>query len=435
MAVALVVVVRSEQSAVTESWKQSLRQEVVVSCNLVRLVVTLLLPVFLFFGSAPARAQTTIPVIEYYHAVFDHYFMTGIADEITKLDNGTFAGWARTGQQFLAYPLGTVGTVPTCRFFSTAFGSKSSHFYTPNAAECTVVKANHAWQFEAEVFGVASPSAAGACVTGTRPLYRLYNNGKGGAPNHRYTTDLTIRSGMIAKGWIPEGSGALGVIACMPASPAVTTAEGMWAGNASTGANIVGFVLNTGVFYFLYSTPYTTISGGVIQGNASTTGSSFTSSNARDFSFIGQGVYPSTITGSFVPQTSLAGTASSQLGTATFALAYQAQYEQPASLANAAGVYAGTGSTSLGNQQVTFSLGSGGAIVGSAPGCSFTGAASPHGTVNVFDVSIKFGGGSCLFGTATLTGIGFYDATLNRLYAVAPNAGRSDGFLFIGTKP
>ncbi len=406
-----------------------------MSLKLCRLAITLLLPVFLVLASAPARAQTTISVIEYYHAVFDHYFVTGIADEITKLDNGTFAGWARTGQQFLAYPIGTAGSVPTCRFFSTAFGLKSSHFYTPNAAECTVVKANPSWQFEVEVFGVASPSGAGACGSGTKPLYRLYNNGQGGAPNHRYTTDLTTRSNTIAKGWIPEGSGALGVIACVPASSAVATAEGMWVGNSSTGANVVGFVLNTGVFYFLYSTPYTTITGGVIQGNASVAGSSFTSSNARDFSFVGQGVYPSTISGSFVPQSSLTGVASSQLGTATFALAYQAQYEQPASLANAAGIYAGTGSTSLGNQQVTFNLGSSGTIVGSAPGCSFTGVASPHGSVNVFDVSIKFGGGACLFGTATLTGIGFYDATLKRMYAVAPSAGRTDGFLFIGTRP
>ena len=405
-----------------------------MSCKFCHLAITVLLPVFLFVGTAPARAQIMISVIEYRHAGFDHYFVTGIPDEIAKLDNGTFAGWARTGQQFLAYPLGTTGSVPTCRFFSTAFGSKSSHFYTPNAAECTAVKANPSWQFEAEVFGVALPTGAGACGTGTKPLYRLYNNGQGGSPNHRYTTDLTQRANTIARGWIPEGSGALGVIACVPASATVSTAEGMWSGVSSTEANVVGFVLNTGVFYFLYTTPYTTIAGGVIQGNSSAAGSSFTSSNARDVSF-GRGVYPSTISGSFVPQSSLTGVASSQPGTATFALAYQAQYEQPASTANAAGVYAGTGSTSLGNQQVTLSLGSSGEIVGTAPGCSFTGTAGPRGTVNVFDVSIKFGGGSCLFGTATLTGIGFYDATLNRMYTVALNASRTDGFLFIGTKP
>ena len=406
-----------------------------MSPRLCRIAVVLLIPAWLAMASTTSRAQTTISVIEYFHAGFDHYFVTGIADEIAKLDNGTFSGWARTGQQFLAYPTGTLGSVPTCRFFSTAFGAKSSHFYTPNAAECTVVKANASWQFEGEVFGVALPSGTGACAIGTKPLYRLYNNGQGGAPNHRYTTDLTARSSTIAKGWIPEGSGPLGVIACVPASAAVTTAEGMWAGTSSTGANILGFVLNTGVYYFLYSTPYTTIAGGVLQGNASVSGSSFTSSNARDMSFAGQGVYAATIAGSFTPQSSLTGVASSQLGTASFVLAYQAQYEQPARLVDAAGIYAGTGSTSSGSQQVTFDLAISGTIAGSAPGCSFTGVASPHGSVNVFDVSIRFGGGACVFGTATLAGIGFYDAGLKRMYAVAANAARTDGFLFVGTRP
>ena len=46
------------------------------------------------------------------------------------------------------------------------------------------------------------------------PLYRLYNDGMGGAPNHRYTTSLTVRAAMIEAGWIPEGSG-IGVIGCV----------------------------------------------------------------------------------------------------------------------------------------------------------------------------------------------------------------------------
>src|SRR5262249_13669291 len=45
-------------------------------------------------GLTPSAAA-----IEYHHADFDHYFVTAIADEITKLDNGTFAGWTRTGRQ------------------------------------------------------------------------------------------------------------------------------------------------------------------------------------------------------------------------------------------------------------------------------------------------------------------------------------------------
>ena len=43
-------------------------------------------------------------------------------------------------------------------------------------------------------------------------LYRLYNDGMSGAPNHRYTTSLTVRSQMIAAGWTPEDPNT----ACVP---------------------------------------------------------------------------------------------------------------------------------------------------------------------------------------------------------------------------
>jgi len=47
------------------------------------------------------------------------------------------------------------------------------------------------------------------------PVYRLYNNSQGGAPNHRYTTSLTTRATMLGKGWIAEGLG-VGVVMCAP---------------------------------------------------------------------------------------------------------------------------------------------------------------------------------------------------------------------------
>lgn len=166
-------------------------------------------------GGGPV-APGAVVAVEYYHASFDHFFMTAIADEITKLDNGTFVGWTRTGRSFKVYPGAVAGLNAVCRFFSTAFDPKSSHFYTPNAPECTVVKANRDWQFEAEVFWVTYPAADGSCPAGLLPVYRVYNNGQGAAPNHRYTTDLQVRSEMLAKGWIPEGAGNVGVIMCVP---------------------------------------------------------------------------------------------------------------------------------------------------------------------------------------------------------------------------
>ena len=164
-----------------------------------------------------ASPLATVSVIEYYHAAFDHYFITAIPEEITLLNNGVFVGWTRTGLQFKAYAAEAIGTSPVCRFFTTAFGPKSSNFHTPFASECAAVQANPDWLLESgAAFYIALPAFDGSCATGLTPVYRLYNRGQGGAPNHRYTTDVTARAQMVAQGWIPEGNGADAVEMCSP---------------------------------------------------------------------------------------------------------------------------------------------------------------------------------------------------------------------------
>jgi hypothetical protein len=164
-----------------------------------------------------APRPTNLPLIEYFHAEFGHYFITSIPDEISKLDNGSFVGWARTGLQFNAYAAPNANSVPVCRFFSAAFAPKSSHFYTPFATECAIGQSDSAWRLESrDAFDIAVPAADGSCAAGLTPVYRLYNNGQGGAPNHRYTTDLKVRAQMIALGWVPEGLGPDAVEMCSP---------------------------------------------------------------------------------------------------------------------------------------------------------------------------------------------------------------------------
>jgi len=167
----------------------------------------------------PATTPTTVTsvdVIEYYHADWDQYFITAIPEEIARLDDGSVVGWARTGRQFKAYPLGASQGVTVCRFFSIAAAPRSSHFYTPFPTECATVMANADWLLEGNVFRIDVPASNGTCASGTVPVYRVYNNGQGGAPNHRYTVDASVRAQMIAQGWIPEGYGPSGVIMCAP---------------------------------------------------------------------------------------------------------------------------------------------------------------------------------------------------------------------------
>jgi hypothetical protein len=112
---------------------------------------------------------------------------------------------------------GTPGAAEVCRFWSgQSFAPKTSHFYTPLAAECALVTNSPQWVYEGEVFALTLADAAGVCGSGGLPLYRLYNDGQGAAPNHRYTTSLATRTTMLGKGWIPEGNGALGVVMCAP---------------------------------------------------------------------------------------------------------------------------------------------------------------------------------------------------------------------------
>jgi hypothetical protein len=101
-----------------------------------------------------------------------------------------------------------------CRFLTAAFSPKSSHFYSPYAFECDLLKQSAVWQFEGDVFAMQLPDVAGNC-DGLLPLFRLFNEGIGGAPNHRYTTRAEVRATMLAQGWTAEGLG-LGVVGCVP---------------------------------------------------------------------------------------------------------------------------------------------------------------------------------------------------------------------------
>jgi hypothetical protein len=170
------------------------------------------------------------PVFEYFHEGFGHYFITADEDEQLAIETGRFFGWQRVGPLASARPQDgfafhrspAAGRVALCRFFSVAFAPKSTHFYTSNAAECELVKRNLDWTFEGIAGYVLQPRSDGTCAEGV-PLYRLYNNGRSGAPNHRFTTDEHTRGSMVGLLWASEGIGSQGVTACVPLRPSAVS--------------------------------------------------------------------------------------------------------------------------------------------------------------------------------------------------------------------
>lgn len=168
-----------------------------------------------------AAGPNITPVVEFYDPTFDHYFITPVAAEIALLDARTppFQDWSRTGFSFNAYinAGAPAGSVAICRFFNDHFAPKSSHFYAAHGFGCEdTLRLFPDWVLEDDkLFNTMLPDGTGACPSGTIPVYRLYNNGMGGAPNHRFVTSLAERQNMLAKGYTPEGNG-IGVSMCVP---------------------------------------------------------------------------------------------------------------------------------------------------------------------------------------------------------------------------
>ncbi|MBK6805460.1 MAG: hypothetical protein IPG84_11650 [Betaproteobacteria bacterium] len=168
--------------------------------------------------SSPALAFLS-EAIEFYHAGFDHYFLTANGDEILALDTGYFKGWARTGEKIRVFEAGSFNEAPVrpvCRYYGLPSAGLDSHFYSAIPAECYRVNRDFGteWQVESgNVFQVALPDrTTGDCPIAGVPVYRLFNHRPDA--NHRYTTKSAIRTQMEAAGWIREGYGPDAVIMC-----------------------------------------------------------------------------------------------------------------------------------------------------------------------------------------------------------------------------
>jgi hypothetical protein len=181
---------------------------------------------------SPAEEDAVIDAVEYYHAGLDHYFLSAAQAEIALIDADRFPGWARTGRSFRVFAAARPERAPVCRYYIPP-GKGDSHFFgvatidspTPFwGDECRDIElatfagsgALHGLVKEtANAFYVLQPErTTGACPAGSRPVYRLWNQRSDS--NHRYTTDLAVRAEMLARGYVSEGYGLLGVVMCVP---------------------------------------------------------------------------------------------------------------------------------------------------------------------------------------------------------------------------
>jgi len=190
----------------------------------------------------PSAASTTTPVVEFYNALQDQYFITADPFEIAGRDHNVPAGWVRTGYRFLAYNDSSVapaGVQPVCRLYAPPpYGD--IRFYSAYAPECaaTLAQADQHWIAEsAAAFYIQVPAAiSGQCPAGTRPVYRFLDNAS--PPRRRYTAEVDLRDALIDNGgWTQEGAGREEnrVAMCAPLTnhvskllPAAVNYQGLW---------------------------------------------------------------------------------------------------------------------------------------------------------------------------------------------------------------
>lgn len=238
------------------------------------------------------------------------------------------------------------------------------------------------------------------------------------------------------------GGGGSGASPSQPTAPVVTDKDpqGFWVGSSSNGRDVRGVVLDNGQFYVLYTTLGSSTIAGVVQGSSTVSGSTFSSSDAKDFNLEGLGVLDANVSATITEKTSFNGSIKYGAQTVTFTSSYDASYEQVPSLSQLSGTFNGTvafghANTGYGVENALVQIGQDGSMTGvGESGCSMTGVVSTHTNGNIYDMDITFGGAPCYFSNMTLQGILYFESETGTAIGAAPVSARDAGLIFSGTK-
>ena len=238
------------------------------------------------------------------------------------------------------------------------------------------------------------------------------------------------------------------------ATPVVSagTAEGLWTGTM-TGRTVKGAVLDDGTYWFLYSAVGNpALMAGTLQGNGSTQNGTFASLNGLDFSNELEEKFAVTVTGPYVMQQDLSGTATYPGGgQLTFTSTFNSENSVTPVIANVADTYSGSvfgfphtitvdlsGTITVTTPPNTgYTTGVSVDVSGIELGCDFTGTLTPRSQGgNMYDIVLTPSANASRCAPGSFTGVAFFDDTDNkRIYVLALNNGRNRVFPFTGTRP
>jgi hypothetical protein len=223
-----------------------------------------------------------------------------------------------------------------------------------------------------------------------------------------------------------------------PPGPALDRAAGFYEGFNASNRHVSVIVIETGRYYVLYGPtgiPGSTQIEGLLVGDGTASGSTFSASTLQDFNFTNQTTVAGAMSATFLLRSYFdANIAYVGGATDAFNADYSFRYEDVPSLALVAGNYSGQLASLVGvpNANMTIS-GSGAVSIAATGGCTAGGSILLHPFGNVYDVTLSFGAG-CPAAGLTMSGHAKYDATTNSLTAITTTPGITNTVLVVATK-
>lgn len=212
----------------------------------------------------------------------------------------------------------------------------------------------------------------------------------------------------------------------------VNTAEGIWQGPSSTGANVTVAILENGESWGGATVGNTLVSA--LAGTANGNGTNFTATGS-EFYFSSNTVGTGTMSGTVTQKQRIQATSSTG---GSVNLAYNSYYDQAVTAADIAGSYTLSGRTARYSiPSLTLTIGSTGNFTVVDNGCTTTGTATPRASGKAIINVNATGTGNCILGSGvTLNGIAVLDKTTTpkTLTFIALNSAKTDGLVLIGRK-
>lgn len=216
--------------------------------------------------------------------------------------------------------------------------------------------------------------------------------------------------------------------------PAVRSPAGVWRGTSSTGRAVAGVVFDNGDLWFSYTAEQSSLAAGVVTGQVTVDSEGRLTGFGTDFNLDGAGAREAELSGEVVARQSLVvDVVVDGESVLQFTGEYSVQDEQPADLSTVLGAFAGTASTVTGAETSEIIVGDAGMLAGvAALGCTFAGSVSPRSDINVFDVSLSFGGDGCLFANVQASGVAWIHGQQTFMATVVTETDNREVLVFSG---